>query len=329
MNETRVGVIGLGAYTPERVIDNQFWADRLDTTDEWIVQRTGIRRRRFAAADESTLDMAYEAAKSALADAGIDATEIDEIALATDTPEVYLPDTASFLQHKLGAREIPTYDLGASGCAGFIQALDIARSRLLTGRRNMLVVGVELISRLIDWEDRSIAVLFGDGAGAAVLSTNADGSEILAAKAGTDGSQAEILTLEAGGTRVPLSQEVLDTRAHKNLVMDGRGVFKHAVNRMSAVSREVLELGGVSIDDLKMVFPHQANLRILSAVASQLELPEEKLYVNVDEYGNTGSASVPLALTQARDQGVVGRGDLVLLTAFGAGFHWAAMLIRL
>ncbi len=329
MNQTTVGVIGLGAYAPETVIDNQFWVDRVETSDEWIVQRSGIHRRRFAAPDQSTLDLAFEAAKAAIADAGIDPGEIDEIALATDTPEVYTPDTAAFLQHKLGAREVPTYDLGGSGCAGFLQALDIARSRLLTGRKTMLVVGVELISRLIDWTDRATCVLFGDAAGAMVLSTEANGSEIIAAKSGTDGSQAEILTLEAGGTRVPFSAELLPERKHQELVMNGKLVFKHAVTRMAAVSAEVLGMAGMTLDDVKLVVPHQANLRILQAVGSQLDIPEEKLFINVDEYGNTGSASVPLALSQARDQGLVGKGDVVLMTAFGAGFHWGAMLVRL
>ena len=329
MSANGIGVIGLGAYTPERVIDNQFWADRLDTSDEWIVRRTGIRRRRFAAESQSSVDLAYGAATMAIRDAGIDVAEIDEIVLATDTPEVVTPDTAAFLQHRLGAREIPAYDLAGSGCAGFVQALDLARSRLLTGKDKILVVGVELISRLVDWTDRSTIVLFGDAAGAAVLSNAAGGSEILEAKSGTDGSQTDILTLTAGGTRLAFSQEVLDKRLHKKLTMNGKAVFKHAVTRMTEVSRQVLEAAGVTLDEIRLVIPHQANLRILEAVGAALDLPQEKLYVNVHEYGNTGSASVPLALWEAREKGLIGPGDLVLLTAFGAGFHWAAMLLRL
>lgn len=329
MSAVRVGVQGLGAYTPERVIDNQFWSERLDTSDEWITQRSGIHRRRFAADDQSTVDLAYEAARMAIEDAGLTASQIDEIAIATDTPEVYTPDTAAFLQHRLGAGEIPCYDLGGSGCAGFLQALDIARSRVLSGKRRILVVGVELISRLLDWTDRSTIVLFGDAAGAVVLSDDAGESEILAARSGTDGSQTDILTLEAGGSRLPFSEEVARSGLHQKLEMNGRQVFKHAVTRMCQVSLQVLEEAGVTISDLKLVVPHQANLRILKAVASALDLPEEKLCVNVDEYGNTGSASVPLALWQARQQGRVAAGDLVLLTAFGAGFHWGALLLRL
>jgi 3-oxoacyl-[acyl-carrier-protein] synthase-3 len=325
----RVGVQGLGAYVPERVIDNQFWADRLDTSDEWITQRSGIKRRHFAAEGETTVDLAYEAARLALDDAGITASELDEIAIATDTPEVYTPDTAAFLQHRLGAREIPCYDLGGSGCAGFLQALDIARARVLYGKRRVLVVGVELISRLLDWTDRSTIVLFGDGAGAMVLSADAGGSEILAARAGTDGSKTGILTLEAGGSRLPFSEEVARRGLHQKLEMNGRQVFKHAVARMAEVSRQVLEEAGVAMSDIKLVVPHQANLRILEAVAKVLDLPEDKLCVTVDEYGNTGSASVPLALWKAREDGRVQAGDLVLLTAFGAGFHWASLLLRL
>ena len=329
MSTAKVGVIGLGAYTPQRLIDNQFWADRLDTTDEWIVQRSGIHRRRFASESETTLDLAYEAARMAIEDAGIEVADLDEIALATDTPEVYLPDTAAFLQHKLGAPEIPCYDLGGSGCAGFLQALDIARCRVLTGKRRILVVGVELISRILDWKDRSVIVLFGDAAGAVIVSADAGSSEILAAKAGTDGSQTGILTLTAGGTRLPFSREVADKRLHLALTMNGRAVFKHAVARMSQVSREVLAEAGLTLDEVKLVIPHQANLRILKAVAAALDLPDDKLYVNLDEYGNTGSASVPLALWEARKKGRIGPGDIVLLTAFGAGLHWAAVLLRL
>jgi len=324
-----VGVIGLGAYTPERVIDNQFWSARLDTSDEWIMRRTGIERRRFAADSQSSVDLAYEAATMAIEDAGISASDLDEIVLATDTPEVVTPDTAAFLQHRLGAREIPAYDLCGSGCAGFVQGLDLACSRLMTGKRKILVVGVELISRLVDWQDRATIVLFGDAAGAVVLSNDAGGSEVLAATSGTDGSQTGILTVTAGGTRLAFSQAVLDQRLHKKLTMNGKAVFKHAVTRMTQVSRQVLEEANVRLADVKLVIPHQANLRILEAVGAALDLAPEQLYVNVHEYGNTGSASVPLALWEAREKGLIGAGDLVLLTAFGAGFHWAAMLLRL
>lgn len=323
-----IGFLGLGAYVPERVMTNDEWAEHVDTSHEWIVERTGIVERRIAADDESTVDLAEVAARRALDDAGIGPRDVDEIILATDTPEVYLPDTSAFLQDRLGARHVPTYDLAGSGCAGFLQALDVARSRVLSGTGRVLVVGVELLTRLMDWTDRSTCVLFGDAAGAAVVGAREDAAEFLAATAGTDGSRAGILSLEAGGTRVPFNRDSAEKRLHKAIVMDGRAVFREAVKHMSEASRQVLETAGKTVEDLALAVPHQANLRILNAVAKALDLPSDKLFVNVDRYGNTGSASIPLALWEARSQGRVSRGDLVLLTSFGAGFHWGAMLVR-
>ncbi len=323
-----IGLLGLGAYVPERVMENAEWSEWVDTTDEWIRSRTGIERRRIAAEDETTATMAVAAARRALEDAGLEPGDLDEIVVATDTPEVYIPDTASFVQHLLGAREVPAYDLAGSGCAGFLQAVDVARSRVIAGQRRVLVVGVELLTRLMDWRDRSTAVLFGDAAGAAVVGDTAGGSEILAAVAGTDGSRWDILTLEAGGTRLPFHSLTGERTAHDSIVMNGREVFREAVARMSEASRQVIEKAGRALSEVALVVPHQANLRILQAVGKALEVPMEKVYVNVQEYGNTGSASVPLALTEARVAGRVRPGDLVLLTSFGAGFHWAAMLVR-
>jgi 3-oxoacyl-[acyl-carrier-protein] synthase-3 len=323
-----VGLLGLGAYLPERIMTNDEWAEHVDTSDEWITTRTGIERRRVAAEEESTADLAVAAAERALADAGLGVEDVDEIIVATDTPEVYLPDTASFVQARLGTREVPAYDLGGSGCAGFVLGLDVARSRVLAGERRVLVIGVEVLTRLMDWKDRNTCVLFGDAAGAAVVGAGPGAAEILSATAGTDGSRSDILKLEVGGTRTPVNADRVRQGLHKNIVMSGREVFREAVSRMTAASRQVLEQAGVSIDDVALVVPHQANRRILDAVASRLEVPLEKLFANVQDYGNTGSASVPVALWEARAQGRVGPGDLVLLTAFGAGFHWAAVLVR-
>lgn len=323
-----VGLLGLGAYVPERVMSNEEWTEYVDTSDEWIVERTGIHRRRIASDDQTTVDLAVEAAERALTDAGIGPGDIDEIVVASDTPEVFLPDTASYLQARLGTREVPAYDLASSGCAGFVLALDIARSRVIAGDRRVLVVGVELLSRLIDWHDRNTCVLFGDAAGAAVVGRGPAVVEMLAATAGTDGTKGDILGLQTGGTRLPFSEEIASKGLHKHLVMHGREVFREAVVRMTRCSLEVLERAGYSIDDVALVVPHQANLRILDAVRDRLGVSEARVFVNVDEYGNTGSASVPLALWEAREQGRIEPGDLVLLTAFGAGFHWSALLLR-
>ena len=324
----RIGILGLGAYLPERIMTNAEWASHVDTTDDWIVERTGIRRRRFAADDESTADLAVHAARHALADASLDPTGIDEIVVATDTPEVYSPDTASFLQARLGTREIPAYDLGSSGCAGFVLALDVARARAIQKDRRILVVGVELISRMMDWQDRNTCVLFGDGAGAAVVGRGTGIAELLAANAGTDGSFSDILGLEVGGTRMPFTEERARAKLHQRLIMNGRKVFREAVRRMTACAHELLDEAGLGLHEVDLVIPHQANLRILDAVRERLGLPEEKVFCNVQDYGNTGSASVPVALWEARAHGRIGPGDVVLLTAFGAGFHWAGMLLR-
>ncbi len=328
MTQTRIGLIGLGAYVPERIMTNDEWAEYVDTSDEWITTRTGIKRRHLAADDENTADLAVAAAKRALADADLTPERIDEIIVASDTPEVYTPDTASFVQHRLGAGEIPTYDLAGSGCAGFVLGLDIARSRVRDADRRVLVIGVELLTRLMSWRDRSTCVLFGDAAGAAVVGVGAGAAEILAATAGTDGSRGDILTAQVGGTRAPFNLERARRGQHQWIVMKGREVFKEATTRMCGAANEVLALAGLDVEDVALIIPHQANLRIIQATGKALGVPAEKVYANLQEYGNTGSASVPLALWEARQQGRIAAGDLVLLTSFGAGFHWAAMLLR-
>lgn len=329
MGADTIGIIGFGCYAPSRVMSNDDWAQLLDTDDEWITTRTGIKQRRFAAEDESTLDLAANAAEKALADAGMTAADVDEIVVATDTPEVYTPDTAAHLQDRLGAGEVVAYDLGGSGCAGFVLALDIARTRVQATAKKVLVVGVELITRLMNWTDRTTAVLFGDGAGAVVVGSGEGvAAEMLAFDAGTDGSAAGILTLETGGTRRPFTLEEAQRGGHRDVVMKGREVFKHAVTRMSASAEKVLEAAGRLKDEIALLIPHQANLRILQAVRDKLGLRDEQVYVNVDRYGNTGSATVPLAMAEARQEGRIKAGDLVVLTAFGAGFHWSSAALQ-
>jgi len=326
---SKIGILGFGYYVPSRVMTNDDWAELLDTDDEWITSRSGIKERRVAADDESTVDLAAAAAEKALADAGITAADVDEIIVATDTPEVYLPDTASYLQHRLGAGEVTAFDLGGSGCAGFVLALDIAKSRVQSVSKRVLVVGVEVATRLVSWKDRATAVLFGDGAGAVVIG-DGDGvkAELLSFDAGTDGQHADILSLETGGTRRPFSVEEALRGAHKDLVMNGREVYRQAVRRMSAAAETVLERAGRLRAEIALVIPHQANLRIIEAVRKRLGLGEDQVYINVDRYGNTGSATVPLAMAEAHEEGRIKPGDLVVLTAFGAGFHWSAAALQ-
>jgi 3-oxoacyl-[acyl-carrier-protein] synthase-3 len=320
--------LGFGGYVPERVMSNDDWAALVDTTDEWITQRTGIKRRRVAAADETTLTLAAYAAEAAIKDAGLIPGDLGEIIIATDTPELYTPDTAALLQHRLGCDLIPAYDLGGSGCAGFIQALDIARARIAFSPRNILVVGVELITRLLNWTDRATAVLFGDAAGAVVLGAEGGRAKLLDVVSGTDGSQAEILTLATGGTRNPFNEASLAAGDHQRLVMDGPKVFTEAVQRMSSSVDELLARIGKTTADVDLVIPHQANLRIIDAIRRRLKLSEEQVYVNIHEYGNTGSATVPFALWEAVETNRIGEGDLVVLTAFGAGLHWASAAVQ-
>lgn len=321
-------ILGFGGYVPERVVTNDDWSRWVDTSDEWILQRTGIQRRRFVADDESTMTLASDAAAVALRDADLTPDDIDEIVLATDTPEMMIPDTAALVQNRLGCRYIPTYDLGGSGCAGFVQALDVARSRIMTEPKRILVIGVEVISRMISMEDRSTAVLFGDGAGAVVLGPEGGRAEVLGVVSGTDGSNAEILTLAAGGTRNPFNERSLANGDYNRLVMDGGRVFVEAVRRMSEAANGVLEKVGRSLSEVRLVIPHQANARIIEAVRKRMGLDEEGVFVNVHEYGNTGSATVPFAMWEAVRDGRIQQGDLVVLTAFGAGFHWAAAAVQ-
>jgi 3-oxoacyl-[acyl-carrier-protein] synthase-3 len=309
------------------VVTNEDWSRHVDTSDDWITTRTGIKRRHMASEDESTSDLAVAAAHGALSDAHLTAAEIDEIIVATDTPDVYIPDTASIVQHRLKAREIPAYDLARGGCTGFLQGVDIACSRARSGGK-VLVIGVQLLLRLIDWKDRNSSVLFGDAAGAAVVAGCQGGGEILAVVSGTDGSKSAMIGMDVGGTRFPFTMERARENLHRRVSLDGRGVVREAVRRMTQGARAVLEKACCRLDEVSLFVPHQANLRIIEAVARNLKLPMDRVFVNIEEYGNTGPASIPLALFEARGQGRLRQGDLVLLTAFGAGLHWSAALIR-
>lgn len=321
-------VLGFGGYVPDRVMTNDDWAELVDTSDEWIKTRTGIRERRIAAPDQATADLAEAAARRALEDAGLDGGDLDEIIVATDTPEVYTPDTAAFLQHRLGAGEISAFDLGGSGCAGWIQALDVARARIALEPKRILVVGAELITRLISWTERETCVLFGDGAGAVVMGPGQGKARLIDAVAGTDGSKAGILTLDTGGTRNPFNQKAIDSGAFNHLKMNGREVFREAVRRMTESVKTVLDRIGSTISDVALVIPHQANQRITDAVTKAMGVESDRVYSNIASYGNIGSATVPFALWEVSRSGRIHPGDLVILSAFGAGFHWGAAALR-
>ena len=324
-----ISILGLGVSLPDRVMENAEWSEFVETSDEWIRERTGIERRRICGPEESTADLAEGAARAALVDAGVGIEEIDESVVATDTPELECPDTAAVLQQRLGARPVPTFDLAGSGCAGFLQAVDVCRSRLLTGKRKVLVVGVETISRQMSWTYRDTCVLFGDAAGAFVLGQPEEGRpELLAVTVGTDGRHADILGRIIGGSRRPITPEVAAQKDFNAVIMKGREVYKEAVARMTVAAREALEQAEMGLDAVDLFVPHQANLRIIQAVGKSVGIAPEKVFINVQEYGNTGSASVPLGLWDARRQGVLKPGMTVLMTAFGAGFHWAGAVAR-
>ena len=299
----------------------------VDTTDEWIVTRTGIKERHIAAPDEATSDMGAEAARRALANAGISAEDVDIIIVATITPDMGFPNTACFIQAKIGAKNAFCFDIEAA-CSGFVYGLDLARQYIGTGSaKTVLVVGAEKISCITDWKDRSLCVLFGDGAGAAVVQSLPGRKGVLASVMRSDGRLSDLLKLPGGGSRHPATPETLAAGLHF-MKMDGRDVFKHAVTCMTDVARKALEKAGLTVDDMDLIIPHQANQRIVSAIGERLGGAPEKYYVNLDRFGNTSAASIILALDEASRLGRLKRGDRVLLVAFGGGFTWGATVLE-
>ncbi len=322
-------IAGVGSYAPSKVVTNEDLSKLVDTSDEWIRTRSGIRERRVAEANEATSDLAIKAATSALADAKVNASEIDLLIVATCTPDHPLPATACIVQHKLGVPAHATcFDISAA-CSGFLYALEIAYGQLQTNRyKRALIIGAEKLSTITDWTDRTTCVLFGDGAGAAVLTkVDQSGVGILGTDLGADGEFVDNLFIPAGGSRTPATAESVAKRDHC-IRMNGREVFKSAVRVMETVAREMMEQHKLTPDQVSLVIPHQANIRIIEALAGNLEMPIEKFYVNLDRYGNTSSATIPLALDEARRAGKIKPGDLTLLVAFGAGLTYGATLIR-
>jgi 3-oxoacyl-[acyl-carrier-protein] synthase-3 len=317
---------GLGAYLPEKVLSNFDLEKMVETTDEWIRTRTGIETRRIAAKGQSASDLGVEAAREALKNSGMTPADLDLIIVATITPDMYFPSTACNIQNKLGAK-CGAFDMAAA-CSGFPYAVAVADGFIRSGiYKNILVVGAEVLSGFIDWTDRATCVLFGDGAGAAVLSRSTNGHGIVANLLGSDGSQGPILQIPGGGSSCPPTAQSIQEKKHF-LKMEGTEVFKVAVRTMDLAVRDLMAQAGLTIQDIDMLIPHQANIRILNAVAERLELPAEKVFINVEKYGNMSSASTAIALYEAVKHKKIKQGDNVVLVAFGGGLTWASTLIK-
>ncbi len=323
----RSRIIGVGRGVPKKVLTNADLEKMVDTSDEWITERTGIKERHIAEEGVVTSDMAAEAALDACKKAGVKPEELDAIVLGTVTPDMPFPATAAFVQQKIGAKHCPAFDISAA-CAGFLFGLGIADSFLHRGVfKRVLVVGTELLSRVTDWTDRNTCVLFGDAAGAAVLISEEGERGILDLEMKTDGSQAVHLDLPGGGSAHPASEKTIAEKMHF-VRMNGRQVFTNAVRNMSSASATVLERSGFKSSEVTTVFAHQANMRILEGVSQRTGIELARFFINIQRYGNTSSASIPIALSEAIEQGKVKEGDLLLLTALGAGVSWASALVR-
>ena len=322
-----VRIIGIGSYVPENVVTNFDLEKFLDTSDEWIRTRTGIVERRIAPPEMATSDLATEAAKMALKDAGVTPEELDMIIVGTASPDMFYPATACLVQKNLGIKGKPCFDMEAA-CPGFIYGLEVARGLLhLPNYKKILVIGAENLTKFMDPEDRATYVLFGDGAGAAVLTMDDTPYGIITSHLGGDGNLGDLLYLPAGGSRMPASRETVEKRLHYT-VMKGREVFKYAVLNMQKAALKVLEQAGLKKEDITWLVPHQANVRIIDATREKLGLPPEKVYINIDKYGNTSAASIPIALTEMKQKGLLKKDDIVLTVSFGAGFTWGANIIR-
>jgi len=322
----RARIAGTGSYVPERVLTNAELERMLATSDTWIVERTGIRERRIAAPGETCSDLGTRAAERALEAAGVAAADLDLILVATCTGDAPLPSTACLIQQRLGAVRAAACDLSAA-CCGFVYALGVGDAYVKTGSRHVLVIGAEVMSMLMDWTDRGTCILFGDGAGAVVLSPSEGDRGILSSHLHSDGNLWDLICVPGGGSRIPPSEKMLAERL-QYMKMKGNETFKVAVKTLEEVAREALSANQLAVEDLDLYVPHQANLRIIKAVAERLGLPMEKVVLNLDRYGNTSAASIPLALDEAVREGRVKAGSLVMIEAFGSGLTWASAVIR-
>ena len=322
-----VSIAGVGSYVPEKILTNAELEKLVETSDEWITSRTGIKERHIAAKDEFTSDLATKAAERAMKSAGVTADQIDLIIVATITPDMPFPSTACLVQQKIGATRAAAFDLEAA-CSGFIYGLEVGQQFIMSRTYDtVLVIGAEKLSSIIDWKDRNTCVLFGDGAGAVILQNREKSHGLLTAVMGADGSKANLLYMPGGGSRCPATSESVDARLHY-LRMEGKETFKHAVQAMVSAATEAMRRCDVDITKIKCVIPHQANRRILDAVGERLGATPEQVFCNVDRIGNTSAASVAIALDEAVNTGKIQRGDLVLLVVFGAGLTWGAAVIE-
>jgi 3-oxoacyl-[acyl-carrier-protein] synthase-3 len=323
MNLIPVGVLGTGKYVPERILTNQELETMVETNDEWIVTRTGIRERRIVAEGQATSDLCYEASLIAMSNAGITADQLDLIIVATVTPDMTFPSTACVLQEKLGAKKAAAFDLSAA-CSGFVYGLANASNFIATGTyKYALVIGADCLSKITDYTDRNTCILFGDGAGAVVIGEVPEHRGFKSFELGADGTGGQLLKIEGGGSRNPATQTSIDQRMHY-IYMAGAEVFKFAVRIMGNAADEVLRKAGWEKTDIDLLVPHQANMRIIQASLNRLELTDDKCMINLDKYGNMSAASIPVALAEAAEQGRVKEGDRLVLVGFGGGLTWGA-----
>ena len=326
-SQRTVSIVGTGSYVPEKILTNADLSRMVDTSDEWITVRTGIKERRVAAKDENTSDMAAKAALNALEQANIKPEDVDLILVATATPDMLFPATACFVQKKIGAKNAACLDISAA-CAGFLFGIEIAQQFITSHTHDtVLVIGAEKLTSITNWADRNTCVLFGDGAGAALLQHRGRAHGVISTHIGSDGQYTDILFMPGGGSRCPITKENVDLNL-ATIHMLGKEVYKQAVTAMLSAAKKALDLAGLTIDDISCVIPHQANLRIIEAIADRLKIPLEKFYVNLDKYGNTSAAAVAIALDEANRSGRIKTGDYVLMVVFGGGLTWASTVIE-
>ncbi|MCK4224268.1 MAG: ketoacyl-ACP synthase III [candidate division Zixibacteria bacterium] len=320
-------ITGTGSFAPSKILTNYDLEKMVETSDQWIITRTGIKERRISENGTGPSDLSLEASRIALKEANLEPDQIDLILLGTVTPDYLLPSTACILQDKLKAKNAAVLDIVAA-CSGFIYGLSIASAFIAIGQyKNVLVIGVETLSKITNWEDRNTCVLFGDGAGAAVVSATTEEKGILGTFLSGDGSLANLLHIPVGGAKVPLTKDNIDLKQHY-IFMAGNEVFKSAVRAMEGAAKHIIDEVGIPPEEIDLLIPHQANIRIIEALAKRLKVPMDKVYVNIDRYGNTSAASVPIALDEARKKGVIKEGSNTVLVAFGAGFTWGSAVIK-